>query len=503
MVKYYIYFLITIFCYINEINSYLIFPLEYLPNEIYKFIENENSAPDQLMKQIYYSNFITHIKIGSPTQMIPLLIQTNSDKFYISSVNPSDNPTEKEQHFYLFSKDEYYNEKDSSTYKTGNCFINQFDFNPYDEICESNETINLNINDKNKKTEFPITLVRNINENVPGYLGLLYNDLEFDTTKNIITNSKYKKLIDNYNWFFDFDEFDPLNKKLKGNLIIGGEPHEFYPKKYPFEDLESTSSYKTGFTGRSWRLLIDKIFIDNSNSISIPSRIITFNYEIYNIITTMEFHNLIKKLIMDELIENKKCFISNFTQNLYKDFDLTFYYCDKTTKDALYGKIPNLKFTSSELNYIFELTKEELFYEKDDYIYFMVLFSNEPTNNWIMGQMFTKKYNFCFHNDNKQIQFYKKINHGAKRNTKSSDKSHKISNAALITIISIGEAIIFIVIGLMVGRYIFGIKKKKIRVNELDNEVQYNIKENNEITNTSDQNNLENDNKNEEDKSIN
>ena len=93
--------------------------------------------------------------------------------------------------------------------------------------------------------------------------------------------SFYLKLIDNYNWFFDFDEFDSLNKKLKGNLIIGGEPHEIYPNKYPFKDLESTSSYKTGFTGRSWRLLVDKIFIDKSNSISIPSRIITFNYEIY------------------------------------------------------------------------------------------------------------------------------------------------------------------------------------------------------------------------------
>ena len=45
----------------------------------------------------------------------------------------------------------------------------------------------------------------------------------------------------------------------------------------------------------------------------------------------------------------------------------------------------------------------------------MILFSNEPTNNWIIGQMFTQKYNFCFHNDNKQIQFYKKINHGAKK----------------------------------------------------------------------------------------
>ena len=81
------------------------------------------------------------------------------------------------------------------------------------------------------------------------------------------------------------------------------------------------------------------------------------------------------------------------------------------------------------------------------------------------------------------------------------DKSHKISNAALITIISIGEALIFIVIGLMIGRYIFGIKKKKTRVNELDNEDEYKTKENNEIT--SEQNNLENDNKNEEDKSIN
>jgi hypothetical protein len=260
------------------------------------------------MKQIYYRNLITKIKLGNPSQSIALLIQTNSDKFYISSVNPSVNSTEKKQNFFQFSRDEYYNEYQSSTYKKGTCTINQFNLNPYDEICESNETINLNINEKNKKEEFPITLVRNINENIPGYLGLLHNDLELDTTNNLITNSNSKKLIDNYYWFFDFDEFEPLNKKIKGNLIIGGKPHEIFPYKYSFEDLESTSSYKPSFVGRSWRLLVNKIYADNSNSINIPSRIVAFIYEIYNNIITFEFHNILKKLIMDESIENNKCF---------------------------------------------------------------------------------------------------------------------------------------------------------------------------------------------------
>ena len=482
MMKFHNIFIIFIIYNIYVIYSYLIFPLEYLPDKNYKFIDNESKdefIPEKLMKQIYYRNFITQIKIGTPSKDINLLIQTNSDKFYISSVNPSINSTEKEQNFFQFSKDEYYNELLSNTYKNATCKKNTYSFNPYDEICESNETINFNINQTNKRNEFPITLVRNYDEKITGYLGLLHNDLEFHTTNNLITNSKSKKIIDNYYWFFDFDEYDPLNKKLKGNLIIGGESHEIFPNKYSFDDLESTSSYKASHAGRSWRLLVNKIYIDNNsnNSISIPSRIVTFNFEIYNIVTTMEFHNLIKTLVMNELINENKCFNSNFTQNIYKvqNQNLSFYYCDKSTKNTLYEKIPNLKFTSTELNIIFELTKEELFYEKGDYIYFMILFANQPNTDWILGQMFTKKYNFCFNNDNHQIRLYKKIYNGTtnKNGNTNSVNMYNLSKGGLIAMIAVVEGIILLAVGIFIGKKIFGKKMENNQGKELDNDPKY------------------------------
>jgi hypothetical protein len=422
---------------------------------------------------------MTEIEIGQ--QNIPLFIKTNSDKFYISSIhNHLINETAKESNYYKFSNDDYYDENLSSSYKKGICKIDEFSFNPYYEICESNETLNLYINNtKLLKEGFPITLVRNLDENIPGYIGLLNNDLEYNLTNNLVTRLKYEKIINNYFWFFNFDKANPLEKDLKGDLIIGGQPYEIFPNKYSYDDLELTSSYKSSLAGRSWQLLIDKIFIENSmeNYTQINGRIVTLNHEIYNIITTMEFHDIIKKLFINDLIKENKCFISNFTQNLYKNDNLSFYYCDKSTKDILYKKMPNLKFKSIALNFIFELTKEELFYEKDDYIYFMILFANEPNTNWIMGQMFTFKYNFCFNNDLKQIGLYKKILNGTNmensQNEYTKNKKGGLSNGGIIAIIAVCEAILFTIIGIIVGKRIFRETKRKTRINELQNETGY------------------------------
>lgn len=60
----------------------------------------------------------------------------------------------------------------------------------------------------------------------------MHSDLEFGNDNNVITNSKLNELIDNNYWFFDFDEIDPINKKLNGNLILGSQPHEIFPEKY-------------------------------------------------------------------------------------------------------------------------------------------------------------------------------------------------------------------------------------------------------------------------------
>ena len=202
---------------------------------------------------------------------------------------------------------------------------------------------------------------------------------------------------------------------------------------------------------------------------------------------------------MDNLVKEGKCFCSSFTQNLYSSFNLTFYYCNKSTKDILYEKLPNIKFSCIELDYIFELTFEELFYEKNDYIYFMILFTKYESNtHWIMGQIFTSKYNFVFNSDLKQIGFYKKVSHDnndedkdinpendeGKDNKKDDNNKYvnnqKISTILIIIIVAIGIALVFTIGGLVLGKKIFG-WRRKIIANELTDELDYEYKSKDDI----------------------
>ena len=113
----------------------------------------------------------------------------------------------------------------------------------------------------------------------------------------------------------------------------------------------------------------------------------------------------IDKQEIDKLIEEKKCFCDKFPQDLTVLYNMTFYYCNISVKNILYENIKSIKFFSFELSYIFELTKEELFYIKGDYIYFNIIFCTKEFNYWLMGQIFTTKYNFVFNTDTKKIGF--------------------------------------------------------------------------------------------------
>ena len=196
---------------------------------------------------------------------------------------------------------------------------------------------------------------------------------------------------------------------------------------------------------------------------------------------------------MDELINEKKCFYSNFSQNLYNNYNLTFYYCNKSIKNILYEKIPYIKFASNELNYIFELTKEELFYEKGDYIYFMILFCEFESNTyWITGQIFTSKYNFVFDANKKQIGFYKNSKNKEDKNDNKKEKRSKNKRNNILIIIIIGLCIIlfFTFIWLFLGKKIYG-HRRKIIANELTDEIDYNYKinEDNNIKTNKDEEN--------------
>ena len=126
--------IINIITYNHIINSYLIFPLEYLPDKNYQFIKDNNikqNIPEEIIQQIYYKNLITNLEIGTPLKAIPLLIETNNEKFYLLSFNYSVQMNEKakELNFYKFSENDFYNESLSSTNINNTC--EQSKFYPY------------------------------------------------------------------------------------------------------------------------------------------------------------------------------------------------------------------------------------------------------------------------------------------------------------------------------------------------------------------------------------
>ena len=76
MVKYYILLLIVLISNIYKINPYLVFPIEYLKDSNYKFIDNQNvNEPEIIMKRIFFKNLMTKIEIGTPLILINFIYQ--------------------------------------------------------------------------------------------------------------------------------------------------------------------------------------------------------------------------------------------------------------------------------------------------------------------------------------------------------------------------------------------------------------------------------------------
>ena len=76
-----------------KIKTFLIFPLEYIPRNNYKFLKNHNNkmklSSEEIIREIFYKNLITKIEIGTPSQKIPLFITINDDKFQFINNNIS------------------------------------------------------------------------------------------------------------------------------------------------------------------------------------------------------------------------------------------------------------------------------------------------------------------------------------------------------------------------------------------------------------------------------
>ena len=208
-----------------------------------------------------------------------------------------------------------------------------------------------------------------------------------------------------------------------------------------------------------------KIFINNeSDTISFGNNKCELNFDINTVVLYSEYKVYFKKII-NELYVKQKCFNDTFYQceDLYSyKIEYIFYYCknEKEVKEELEKIILPIQFYSNELGYTFEITSGDILKEVGEYIYIKLLFS-EYGGNCILGKPFSLKYKFMFNPGIKGIGFYPKL---------KTKKGMVINwNKVLKVCLIIGLCIIFAVLGIIIGKKLYGLKRKK-RANEMNDD---------------------------------
>ena len=463
----------------------IIFPIKTLSSDNY-IIPSNISSHKKTMKYSLRKKFYAILEIGTPIQKVPLFIDTRENIFEITSFIP-----ENSINYHLvynlssiFNEYDFFKENESSTFKTNGCIKSNNIFDDHLYNCLSYDTINLynNLENKVEIKNFEFNMVKNKEENITGILGLGLFDKKNDINKSFLKILKDKKIINNYNWYFLFNSWNDSN----GKLILGSLPHEDFPNIYSENDLEYTfiplEDYS--FSRNSYKIELNEIKINPINKsfeINLYDVNAELNFDSNVIIATKEFETELRKRFIKNFIIEENCFKDTVKQNNYYFNDLVYYYCKINSKFLLYEYLPSIKFVSKELNYIFEVTKDEIYKIDREYIYLNILF-DYGKNYWILGKSFSLKYPFVFNQDSKKIGLYKNYN---KKKYISEKKENNYMNFIKIFLV-LFFSVIFLFIGFYLGKTIYKMKRK-IRANELNDNYEY-INEN--------ENKSQNDNKN-------
>ena len=76
--------------------------------------------------------------------------------------------------------------------------------------------------------------------------------------------------------------------------------------------------------------------------------------------------------------------------------------CDISFKNYQ-NSFPGVYFYSEQLFFAFNVYPEDVFYEYNNKIYFLIIHKDSITNFWRLGKIFLKKYPFMFDYDKKII----------------------------------------------------------------------------------------------------
>ena len=307
-----------------------------------------------------------------------------------------------------------------------------------------------------------------------GEIGIDINSYRYidKTSKDFISNMVRILNGTKQNFAFYFS-----NKKDEGIFIFGDMPHSIFKNEFNENDIISfyTDNYH-------FKIIMDTITFDGKEYY--PNKIEKEDLYDYIDITISPvregiefcdfFFNILIKIYFSKYIEKNICKVE-------KDYGRTtviFCYADKFGKEDI-KQFPNIVFHKYKLNFNISFESEDLFYYRDNKYFFKIYTRYIEYKNFNFGRIFLKKYMTVFNADKKQIYFYNK------KNTDNTDIDMPNENKSLydkynniILIIFICGLIVFLIIGIFIGKYLF--QKRRKHANELDDKYEYKTDNGNE-----------------------
>ena len=312
--------------------------------------------------------------------------------------------------------------------------------------------------------------------------------------------------------------------KNGGLFILGEEPHKYeditLDKRYQRKNYFITESLSSVEYHNPISIKVQDVYLINNKN---KKEEITINedkgcYLNYNngfITATKEYWDYIKKNFFNEFFNSNICKEELIKFNLEEDIVKSYYVisCDKskfTEEDKIkLDEFPTIIFYIFDYNYKFELTKDDVFTEVNNILYFMIIYKRDIFNNpdlvfWDLGLPFLHKYQFVHNYEKKTIGFYlpekeeeieeplpsenneekqSDININPNKNKNGNDMNknrnkddndkdkNKNNNLAIYIIIGIIVGILLLILAFCLGKNLYQQRKRK--ANELEENFDY------------------------------
>ena len=462
-------FILNLYLFIS-INSYLIIPLKYYPVYPYNY-----TNPSEIMKSIVSSKLYAIIEVGTPKKQIEIPLDFETNEFFIS-----DDPKRQFEEDNLFCDLKFYLKDESSSWISNEDMEYYGDKFEFAELCKESFFFN------NSKYEFEFYFPISLKTVESGGIGLLLlprYDVSTDLEKTFFKQLKVKNFINGYYWSIFFNTKN-IEKESEGFILLGSLPHEletdlgYYKKNYFQKEIKNVNAEISGsnvlnefkideimvYEGTNTKKILNDFPVDNINM-----KLLELNYHSNGVQAPFVLFEKYKEIFLNN--SNGECFMGEFKYIQRKYF----FYCNnkKNVISKIKNILPGFIFLSRDLDYNFTLDANDLFIEKDGYVFCLLYFHNEQYlyKTWIMGKPFLRKYQFTFNPDLKQFYFY---NQDVQDSSDSSDSSKgKVHVNVVIIIIIVTIIIVAVACFLLFKFYLYDLFMRKKRANELVDDYDY------------------------------